>query len=332
MCDKFGFSIIIPMYNSELYILDTLKSIIDNEYDNYEVIIVDDGSIDSSNNIVKSYINENNFDNFKLLKQKNQGPNVARNYALEYARYKYILFIDADDLFTKNALDILSFYVKNNDFDFISFGVGFFDNKTKSTISVKKSENEILTGSSIIESSFYSNKIQGISWNKCYRLNFLNDNKIRFYPDKVHGRDILFSRQCSFYASNVQVISDVLILSRYHELSFSRNFSRRNIESCLDLCEKHNYFFKGKVNDNMLNHFYNKHINYIYGLSLFRFDNFNDFYLSYKLLKDAKNKYSCNYWSFLSNLKVLVLNFSFNSPRLSWGICRVLLKLGVKPY
>ena len=97
-------SIIMPSYNSEKFIANSIDSIISQTYQNWELIIVDDVSSDNSNDIIESYIKKN--DCVKLIKlDKNSGPAIARNRAIKEAQGRYIAFLDADDLWMPQKLE-----------------------------------------------------------------------------------------------------------------------------------------------------------------------------------------------------------------------------------
>lgn len=105
-------SIIMPLYNSEQYISDTIKSVINQTYDNWELIIVDDCSTDKSVEIVKSFKDKR----IRLLhNDKNSGAAISRNYALREAKGDWIAFLDADDQWLPNKLsEQLIFMLENN--------------------------------------------------------------------------------------------------------------------------------------------------------------------------------------------------------------------------
>ena len=94
------FSVIIPLYNKEIFVENTIKSVLNQTFEDYEIIIVDDGSTDKSYQIASSFKNEK----IKLLKQKNQGVSVARNFGVAHAASKYIALLDADDIWYENHL------------------------------------------------------------------------------------------------------------------------------------------------------------------------------------------------------------------------------------
>lgn len=102
-------SVVVPAYNMEQYIAETLDSILGSTYSNIEVIVVDDGSKDATISIVESYIKRDN--RVSLLTQANAGPSRARNNAIEHSRGEYILPVDADDIisptFIASAVDAI---------------------------------------------------------------------------------------------------------------------------------------------------------------------------------------------------------------------------------
>jgi glycosyltransferase involved in cell wall biosynthesis len=94
------FSILMPVYNRESYVRQAVDSVLSQSFTDYELFAVDDGSTDSSAEILTSY-----GDKIKLLKQANQGPEAARNKAAALARGKYLVFLDSDDFFFPFALE-----------------------------------------------------------------------------------------------------------------------------------------------------------------------------------------------------------------------------------
>lgn len=97
------FSVIIPLYNKEKYIKDTITSVLNQTFTNFEIIIVNDGSTDNSASIVKTF----NDVRIKLHSQNNQGLSRSRNNAIHFAQGNYMAFIDADDCWKENHLDQL---------------------------------------------------------------------------------------------------------------------------------------------------------------------------------------------------------------------------------
>ncbi|MBQ9991385.1 MAG: glycosyltransferase family 2 protein [Lachnospiraceae bacterium] len=98
-------SIIIPLFNCELYIEKCIQSLLNQSHKEIEIIIVDDGSTDRSGQIVKKY--EMKDDRVNYFYQDNQGPGVARNFAIRNSRGKYLLFVDADDYLSNDYIEAL---------------------------------------------------------------------------------------------------------------------------------------------------------------------------------------------------------------------------------
>lgn len=106
-------SIIIPFYNAEKFLDETIESVLKQTYENWECILVDDGSSDSSGCIARKNCQEDN--RFKYFRQDNSGPSRARNSGFQLSRGKYIQFLDADDVMLPNRLEIiLSAYENTN--------------------------------------------------------------------------------------------------------------------------------------------------------------------------------------------------------------------------
>lgn len=109
-------SIIIPMYNVEKYIAKCVQSILAQKYSNYEIIVVDDGSKDNSNTIVKSF----NSPLIKIIEKENGGLSSARNEGVKYATGDYIWFVDGDDYIEDNALDRIYEVLKKEKLNVVS--------------------------------------------------------------------------------------------------------------------------------------------------------------------------------------------------------------------
>lgn len=112
-------SIITPSYNTEKYIIETIKSVQAQSYTNWEMIIVDDCSTDNTLMVVREYLTKNNEKRVKLLvNKKNSGAAISRNYALREAKGKWIAFLDSDDLWLPEKLEKQINFMKENDYHF----------------------------------------------------------------------------------------------------------------------------------------------------------------------------------------------------------------------
>ena len=116
-------SIIIPVYNVEQYIKNCLESVINQTYDNWEIILIDDGSTDNSKAIYENIA-------IKKFKQTNKGVSAARNLGIEKAQGDYIVFLDADDWIEKNFLERMLEVIENEDADIVQCNFYYANNRS----------------------------------------------------------------------------------------------------------------------------------------------------------------------------------------------------------
>lgn len=113
------FSVIIPVYNSAQFLHKCIGSIVDQEYKDYELILVDDGSTDASNEICPEYAEK--YDHIRLIRQENGGPSAARNKGIQNASGNYLTFVDSDDWVMPDYFQVLENAVAQNP-DMVFFG------------------------------------------------------------------------------------------------------------------------------------------------------------------------------------------------------------------
>lgn len=124
------FSIIIPCYNQAAYLSECLDSLLEQSYENWEAIIVNDGSTDNTNEIATLYCRKD--DKIKLFQKQNGGLSSARNYGIQHAQGERIIFLDADDVFYSNCLsEVVKKLSKMNDDTLIQYGYSYFKENIK---------------------------------------------------------------------------------------------------------------------------------------------------------------------------------------------------------
>ena len=130
MNENIKISIIIPCFNNENTIIETLDSVNNQIHKNKEIIIVNDGSTDNSKSIIEKYISNNN-KNFILLNQENKGASFSRNYGANKASGKYLMFLDADDLlhetYVSKCVEVLE---NDKNIDIVYSEISFFEAQT----------------------------------------------------------------------------------------------------------------------------------------------------------------------------------------------------------
>lgn len=189
-------SIIIPVYNAEKYLPTCLESIINQTYKNIEIICVNDGSVDTSDEILNDFSKQDS--RIKVIQQTNKGASEARNTAIDAASGEFLMFVDADDFITLDACEIAVTTAQQNNADLVfwsylrDFGdhtkeKHFFweDGKIFETEEVKSQLHRRLCGllNEEIAHPDYLNSFEPI-WNKLYRLDYIKNNNIRFVDIK----------------------------------------------------------------------------------------------------------------------------------------------------
>lgn len=182
-------SVIIPCYNQEEYIGEAIESVLSQTFNDFEVIIVNDGSTDKSLNIIKKYVDKYSF--IHLIDQNNQGVIASRNTAINMAQGKYIYPLDADDKIAPNCLEKLYQSMINNKGDVIYCDGNYLGNKTGKIIYLKPTKLNMSIGNRVIASALYRKS----DWERYdgydeimnkgledweFWLNFVEENK-RFY-------------------------------------------------------------------------------------------------------------------------------------------------------
>ena len=171
------FSIIIPVYNVEKYIDKCLKSVMDQTYQDYEVIVVNDGTKDDSMDIVEDYP-------VKVIEQKNQGLSVARNHGAEKAKGDYLIFLDSDDYWNKDLLKEINKSLKNKP-DVVRFQI----QETYENSSEKKEfPEEPFTGKNGVEAFDAISKYHFVENAWCYAIkrDYYEKHCFQFKKGKIH--------------------------------------------------------------------------------------------------------------------------------------------------
>jgi glycosyltransferase involved in cell wall biosynthesis len=183
-------SIIMPAFNAEKTITRAIESIQKQTYKNWQLIIVNDGSKDATQEIIQQKCREDSRIEGYLI--ENSGPAQARNYALEHAKGKWVAFCDADDWLTENALEIMVTFMN---------GVSFQLCACYYTSNCNNNEVVYLNKQKAIFQFLTNPEIGGYLWNKLFLRKLIEIDKIRFEKDIFICEDLLFVIR---YASRIQ--------------------------------------------------------------------------------------------------------------------------------
>ncbi len=203
-------SVIIPMYNSEKYIGRCLESVLNQTYQNFEIIIVNDGSTDSSLKVATEI--QHKTDKISIINQKNQGPSNARNRGLEQAKGNYICFVDSDDYIDTDYLELLRMALIDDD---VELSIVKMKNSTKTeyktnerNISINIEDCGIISKSKYLfymSQAFY-NVFYGSQCNKIYVLEIIRKNKIFFDTSISLAEDLMFNLEYLKHVNRIKII------------------------------------------------------------------------------------------------------------------------------
>jgi glycosyltransferase involved in cell wall biosynthesis len=197
-------SVVIPVYNSEVYLNECIQSLLAQKLTNCEFIFVNDGSKDSSQNIIESYQKKDS--RIILINQENQGVSVARSIGIDAAKGTYIGFVDADDVIENDMYQTLYSMATQNQADVVISRV----KKEQDGVVVAHPNpfpSDVIFDSNYIQTKIIPYMIQKDNLNsvcnKIYQLNFINQHQIRFPKGIALGEDGLFNMKALAHASNI---------------------------------------------------------------------------------------------------------------------------------
>lgn len=196
-------SVIVPVYNGEKYIRECIDSILNQEYKNIELLLVDDGSTDNSGKICEEYAIKDQ--RVRVFHQKNAGVSSARNYALEKAIGEFVSFVDQDDKVMRDYFTYLyKILIQNNAEISITLDACRFTDTKYSPNFSEKDYIEIWNGERAAEQMLYYNIIIG-PWNKLISRLLIEKYHIRFNENFFGGEGFSFSIDCFQRAKIVAV-------------------------------------------------------------------------------------------------------------------------------
>lgn len=184
-------SIIIPVYNADLYLSKCIDSVKFQTYTDWELILVDDGSKDQSGMICDEYAKQDH--RITVIHQPNKGVSSARNAGMAIAKGVYLCFVDADDWLEPSFID--DFDIANSDYDMYIAG-WFFNTFGNSDLGVRYEAAHCNTVEDI-RNEFFRQKLvnNGYPWGKLYKTSIIRDNNLRYNEQMSINEDQLFVMQ-----------------------------------------------------------------------------------------------------------------------------------------
>ena len=236
-------SIIIPVYNGEKYLDRCLNSVLKQDFMDFEVICINDGSTDNSLNILKKYAAKDN--RIKVYTQNNIGVAKTRNKAITIAKGDYLLFIDNDDFIDADYISTYLASALSNNADIVLGGFKRISNNTGKILYKE-----------ILKNTYYSRFIILTPWARLIRRQFIVDNDVKYFSYGI-GEDVYFN--LVLYSKNpiLNIINYIGYNQSYNENSVSNTKQKglnKNID-CRILLNEIKKYYNGNE-DQYINFFY----------------------------------------------------------------------------
>ncbi|WP_417200699.1 glycosyltransferase family 2 protein [Bizionia sp.] len=215
-------SIVIPSYNRAHLIGETLDSIIAQSYTNWECLVTDDGSTDTTVNIIAAYAKKDS--RIKLLKRpatKLKGANACRNMGLDAAQGDYVVFFDSDDLMTDNHLEVKVHAMQKYNCDYVITKTQFF-NHTNAGINTYYKFDEF----PITPFNYVTQKINWLTYDICLKAKLAK--AIRFNENLQSGQEYNYFSKLVHISTEGNFIDEVVTLRRHHEHSIRGQLKDRH--------------------------------------------------------------------------------------------------------
>ena len=220
---KFFFTIIVPVYNSEKFIKRCISSILNQNFFDYEIIIINDCSTDASNRICKKF-RQDNLNKIKLIKnEKNLGAGQSRNLGLKYASGRYIIFLDSDDYLLENSLNSLEKNIKKKHYpDVILNHIIQNKNPISNIKELNYFSEKKLSKNKFLKILFKKNYLPNECWRIVVSSNLIVKNKIVFKKIKI-AEDASFIFKIFIYMKNILINKNKFLFhsSRHNSLKYT---------------------------------------------------------------------------------------------------------------
>ncbi len=238
-------SIVVPVYNAETFLKDTIESVLRQTYSTYELILVDDGSKDSSLSICNKYAEIDS--RICVIAQDNSGAGAARNTGIARARGKYVMFLDADDTYEPTIVDQLVSKIEETGSDMAV--CGYYTVSQEQRNIVDTGFHQELRNQEIFDAveDLCKHKVFNLLWNKIFRNEIIKTYKLAIDQSLIVGEDFRFVLEYLDKCQSIAFIDKPLYnyitqnsftTRRYREDDFECR--RKNAAYYVSFCEKHN--------------------------------------------------------------------------------------------
>ena len=209
-------SVIVPVYKAEKYIEECINSVLSQTYQNFELILINDGSPDKSGQICDDYAKQ--FDNIKVYHKQNGGVSSARNMGIEKSSGEWILFLDADDKLYSQCLETCINIVQQNDLDILQFWH-----------SRSKRYNETLYCQPLSSNAFLETRFNVCIGASIFKSSLIKSNHILFPENIKLAEDQVFMLKSILHAKKIEIIDTILYFYRSHANSATASINQEEM-------------------------------------------------------------------------------------------------------
>ena len=257
-------SVIMPVYNAERHLERTLESLINQTFDDYEIVCINDGSKDNSLKILEKYSEKSN--KIKIINQKNSGPAMARHNGIKNSSSKYLMFCDADDKYCPTMIEEMYNAIEENQTDFAMCLHNIYDLKTEK-ITQWENKGHYKTDFGKFEMTpekTYKTSI--LLWDKIIKRDLLETNNIE-YPISYEHDDAVFMIRYFSSCKNYFVLNKFLYLYTTNNVSsiMGKLRSNKNGEKCFDFIYSYYYLFEYFKNNSFSDEEYKYFFDFVIG-------------------------------------------------------------------
>lgn len=233
-------SIIVPIYNAENYLHSCINSILSQTYQNFELLLINDGSTDHSKEICNEYANSN--PSIHVFHKVNGGVSSARNLGIEHAQGDFIIFVDSDDWLETNALSTL---MQQNSYSDLTFFGSIFHLRGGDTFFYRpelqfyNQFSEIQSGMMNLITNPLHPDYLGFTWNKMFKSAIIKQHHIHFIENLSHREDEIFTLQYAAFCSSLTTLPNLLYHYRVSDSGLTQK--GQSIDDLLLLCNSYQY-------------------------------------------------------------------------------------------
>ena len=314
--DEPFFSIIIPVYKVEKYLNQCVDSVLSQIFEDYEIILVDDGSPDNCPLLCDEYSASNS--KVKVIHKPNGGLSQSRNEGLNIAKGKYIIFLDSDDYwYDCYCLEKLNSELKNEEIDIIIFGMKKYyqiDDKFGGERIPKLLDKDTSSNEKVTYTLMQNNEYIACACDKVIKRSLIEKNGLRFVEGQL-SEDIEWCSKLLLLNPVIRTVPECFYVYRQQNSnSITNNIGRRNLENICDIVTRYADIGKEKNNVALLNYTANQYLLWMTVSNLVPKSEIKD------LLRIMKSK-----WFLISYNLYPYVNKAYRFKFLGFGIVRKLL-------